>query len=58
MTKFELEFTGYMDFKTEEDAPKRVYELMMKFNQDLLDLECFGDLKCFGDSLLKEVELK
>ena len=37
---------------------KKAFELIMKFNSDLLELDAFKDLKEIGDGLLKEVKLE
>ncbi len=39
-------------------TPKKAYELIMKFDETMLEWEAFKELNRFTDKLLKEVELK
>lgn len=39
-------------------TPKKAYELIMKYDSDMLEWKAFKELKRFKEELLKEVELK
>jgi len=39
-------------------SPKQAYELIMKYDQDMLEWKAFEELKRFKEKLLQEVELQ
>lgn len=51
------DWQGNMDW-AEIISNKKAYELIMKFNESLLDIEAFKDLREFKNKLVKEVKLK
>lgn len=51
------DWQGDMDW-AEIIPPKKAYELIMKYDEDMLEWKAFQSLKRFNDELLQEIELQ